>query len=142
MKTNNQFVMADPRVRPPVLPVPDVLSVLFQETQSTLQTLKQKKHHQAKSYYQKHYNQDTFRPTYYEELKDDYQKLETVEEFLNTLSAESPLIFVVMECLQSARHHRNNGQPLEYIQLWLPLIHEVKNLSNAIFFNLLNTKTH
>jgi hypothetical protein len=111
--------------------------LLFLELATDIQAMKEKKHQQAKAYYQKHFGKDTFRPTYYEELKDDYSTIEKLEHFFSILEDDSELLFVVLECLQSAKQHRKNGQPIEYIQLWLPLVPEVQNLANQYFINVL-----
>jgi hypothetical protein len=111
----------------------------FQELIADIQTMKASKHHQAKAYYQKHFGKETFRPAYYEELKDDYAKIEKLEQFFNHLSDDSLLLFVVLECLRRAKEHRKNDQLIEYIQLWIPLVPKVQNLGNFYFINLVNS---
>jgi hypothetical protein len=114
------------------------LHSLFLELHEELQSLKGRKHQQAKAYYHKHFGKDTFRPMYYEELKDEFSTIEKMECFFNLLSENSSLLFVVAECMKNAKDERRKGQPIEYIKLWLPLVPVVENLGNCYFFNLLN----
>ena len=110
---------------------------LFMELFEDVKAMKEKKHQQAKSYHQRHFGKDTFRPVYFDELKDDFEKLEKLACFFNLLNDDCPLLFVVLDCLGTAKKERQNGQPIEYVQLWLPLVPMVKNLDNCYFINLL-----
>jgi hypothetical protein len=110
---------------------------LFLELCNELQSLKERKHQQAKAYYHKHFGKDTFRSMYYEEMKDEFATIEKTECFLNRLNDEGFLLFTILDCLGTAKEKRRSGQPIEYVKLWLPLVPEVTNLGNAYFINLL-----
>ena len=113
------------------------LFVLFLELSETLTGLKKRKYEQMRGYYKRNFGKDTFRQNYYDELKFEFERLERLEEFFDLLG-ETPLLFAIADHLRTAkRKKQQNNLPIEYVQVWIPLVPEVKNLGNYYFINLL-----
>ena len=113
------------------------LFVLFLELSKDITEMKQQKYQHLRAYYQKHFGKDTFRQNYYDELKFDFERLERLDEFFDLLG-ETPLLFAIADHLRTAkRKKQQNNLPIEYVQVWIPLVPEVKNLGNYYFINLL-----
>ena len=110
---------------------------MFLELSEDVTKMKQQKYQHLRAYYQKHFGKDTFRQNYYDELKFEFERLERLEEFFDLLG-ETPLLFAIADHLRTAkRKKQQNNLPIEYVQVWIPLVPEVKNLGNYYFINLL-----
>ena len=113
------------------------LLATFLELSEDLATMKRQKYGQMRAYYQKHYGKETFRQTYYDELKFGFETIERLSDFFDLLGKDFPLIAIVSESVLTLKKERQSRQPIEWVQLWLPIVPEVKNLSNGYFINLL-----
>ena len=114
------------------------LFVLFLELSKDITELKKRKYEQMRGYYKRNFGKDTFRPNYYDELKFEFERLERLDDFFNLLNEDAPLLFAIADHLRTAkRKKQQNNLPIEYVQVWIPLVPEVKNLGNYYFINLL-----
>jgi hypothetical protein len=113
------------------------LLATFLELSEDLSTMKRQKYEHLRAYYQKHFGKDTFRQNYYDELKFDFERIERLSDFFNVLSEEFPLLAIVLESVGTLKKERDNGQPIEWVQLWLPIVPEAKAGGNCYFINLL-----
>ena len=109
----------------------------FLELMEFVDSVKKKKYTQMKAYYQKHSGHETFRQAYYDDLKFEFETIELLERFFNELSEGCPHLFTIAEICGTLKEKRENGQPIEYVQMWIPLVPLVKNLGSGYFINLL-----
>jgi hypothetical protein len=113
---------------------------LFLELTEDVKSMKQHKYQRMRGYYQKHFGKDTFHQNYFNEMKFDFERIEQLEYFFNLLNeVDCSLLFAIAENLWTLKKEKQkSGQPIEYVQLWIPLVPAVRNLENCYLINLLN----
>jgi cell wall assembly regulator SMI1 len=99
--------------------------------------MKKQKYGQMRGYYQKHSGKETFSQNLYEQLKFDFETIEKLDNFFNRLSQDFPLLAKISESVGTLKKERQNGQAIEWMQLWIPLISKAKVSGNCYFINLL-----
>ena len=114
----------------------DLLATFLELTEDIEALIRQKYGH-LRGYYQKHFGKETFRQNYYDELKFGFETIERLSDFFDLLGKEFPLLAKISESVLTLKKERQSGQPIEWVQLWLPLVPEAKAGGNCYFINLL-----
>jgi len=116
------------------------LLIQFLELMEAVDSMKRQKYQHRKAYYQKHFGKDTFSQSYYDQLVFDFETIEKLDDFFNRLSQDFPLLAEFSECLWTLKKERENGQPIEWVQVWFPVVPVVRDLKNCYLINLLKTE--